>query len=183
MPHCHWLLEAKPCWLCCTTLLRWTDNFTYTASIYEHGQTWTERDGASHPTERPSDGGLSSKDGSPAQATPHVLHARNAHECSLVRLFGLPGDNVFRYMSPSVVCNSRACWTSTYRGKYSNVKYSTCRALPSGSPSCSCCIPLPALTLALRPHLFLLFYLSPAHMHVCRQGDISRFSFRVDVFV
>jgi hypothetical protein len=44
MPHCHWLLEAKPCWLCCTTLLRWTDNFTYTASIYEHGQTWTDMD-------------------------------------------------------------------------------------------------------------------------------------------
>ena len=28
MPVCHWLPEAKPCWLSCTTPRRWTDNFT-----------------------------------------------------------------------------------------------------------------------------------------------------------
>ena len=138
-----------------------------------HGQTWTERDGASHPTERPSDGGLSSKDGSPAQATPHVLHARNAHECSLVRLFGLPGDNVFRYMSPSVVCNSRACWTSTYRGKYSNVKYSTCRALVHHlAPAAFPCQPSPS------PCVHISFSSSTSALHICKSvGKVTSAAF------
>jgi hypothetical protein len=60
--------------------------------------------------------------------------------------------------------------------KYGTIQYMYRRALPSGSRYS---IPLPALT--LHPHLFLslsLSNLSPAHLHVCRQGDISRFSFR-----
>jgi hypothetical protein len=156
-------------------------------------RTWTERDCGSHllATKRPSDGG--SRDLGRPRAVP-LLKPRHMF-CTLgmptsvdSSLFEGPGDDVSRYMSLSVVCSSRACWTSTYR-QVQHSKYSTCtyrRALPSGSRSCSCScsIPLPALTLTLHPHLFL-HSTSALHicMHVCRQGDISRFFFSWIVFV
>jgi hypothetical protein len=87
-------------------------------------RTWTERDCGSHlpATERPPVDvpfGVSHRS-PPAQATPHVLHAWNAHECSKKAV--RTGRKVmFRYMSPSVSCDLRVCWTSAYR----KVRHST----------------------------------------------------------
>ena len=74
-------------------------------------------------------------------------------------------------MSLSVSCDSRVCWTSAYRRvRHSTVHVSSRTAqrftiLHLHSPAS----PRPAST------SFFPFNLSPAHLHVCRQGDISRF--------
>lgn len=92
-------------------------------------RTWTERDCGSHllTTKRPSDGG--SCDLVRPRAVP-LLKPRHMF-CTLgmptsvdSSLFERPGDDVSRYMSLSVVCNSRVCWTSTYRKvQHTKVQY------------------------------------------------------------
>jgi hypothetical protein len=136
-------------------------------------RTWTERDCGSHllATKRPSDGG--SRDLGRPRAVP-LLKPRHMF-CTLgmptsvdSSLFEGPGDDVSRYMSLSVVCNSRACWTSTYRKVQHTVQYMYISSrtaqwftilllLLLHSPASP--HPHPAST-SLSP-----FNLSPAHMH------------------
>jgi hypothetical protein len=112
---------SQACWLSCTTPPRWTDNFTYTAFISEHGQK-----GIVEAICRPPNARLlmchlaCPMEVPPAQVPPHVLHAWNAHECSK-KVVRTARKLMFRYMSPSVSCDSRVCWTSAYR----KVRHST----------------------------------------------------------
>jgi len=128
-------------------------------------RTWTERDCGSRlsPTERPSDGPRTV----PLLKPRHMFCALGMPTSVASRLLELPGDDVFRYMSPSVVCNSRICWTSTYKNvHHSTVRYLYRRALPSSSRKRSCCIPLPAITLTLHPHLSLSLP-STSALYIC----------------
>jgi hypothetical protein len=115
-------------------------------------RTWTERDCGSHllATKRPSDGGSRV----PLLKPRHMFCTLGMPTSVDSSLFEGPGDDVSRYMSLSVVCNSRACWTSTYR-KVQHTKVQYLLLLHSlASPH-----PHPAST-SLSP-----FNLSPAHMH------------------
>ena len=98
----------------------------------------------------------SSQGGSPVQATPHVLHAWNAHECRFKLVRTARRDAVSRYMSLSVVRNSRACWTSTYRKVQHTVQYMYISLRTAQWFTMLLLLhSLPALTLTLHPHLFL----------------------------
>lgn len=112
---------------------------------------------------------------SPVHATPHVLHAWKAHECSFKGCSN--GREMFMYMSPSVRRDSQAYWTSAYK-KVQHSRYSTSCTVSLRTAHRFTILHSPA-SLHLHPaSTSLSFNLSPAHLHVCRQGDISYFSFR-----
>ena len=189
MPVCHWLLEAKHAGFAAQHC-----SVGQTTSLHCFClRTWSERGCGSHllTTKRPSDGGscdLARPRADPLFKPRHMFCTLGMPTSVDSSLFERRGEMLYpgTCRCPSFATHEHAGRAHTE--KYST-QYSTCtyrRALPSGSRSCSCScsIPLPALTLTLHPHLFLPST-SALHicMHVCRQGDISRFFFSWIVFV